>query len=85
MSDSKLTVSTPVRLTDRCAPAPAPDRPRNCVRIYPVIGGYLLVAFDPHGTAIREARTGPETWEEVFDEVEAFRQRHVVTALTVIG
>lgn len=77
--------ATPVKVEPEPAPSTKPELPKNCVRIYPAIGGYLLVAYDDAGVAVREARTSPDTWEEAFDELERFRQRASGTHIKVIG
>ena len=49
---------------------PRPIMPRGCVRIYPVLGGYMAVAFDRAGEARREVRCTREDWESPVGHLE---------------
>lgn len=83
MAHAPLSPGSHLRLYQR--PATKPDLPRNCVRVFPAIGGYLLICFDGEGRAIREMRCPVQAWEDAVAEMEAFRQRHCGPALKVIG
>ena len=51
------------------APRPRPVMPRGCVRVFPVLGGYMAVAFDRAGEARREVRCAADDWAHGFDQL----------------
>lgn len=71
----------PIRSSRRRPPA----FPRDCVRIYKVLGGYLLVSYDTNGEVVGEGRVGPDAWEHALETAEAWQRQHSGAHLKIMG